>query len=352
MTYPFKKVLIVGDIHYGAHANSLDWLTEVENMFDNFLEPLIKKEQPDCLFFLGDIFENRQSLHIPTMHLAYNRFKKLSQIVDNIHIIAGNHDVFYKTRNDISSLSVLEHIPRLKIWFEPEIVKWSNKNVFLMPWRANEEIEKETISKIIKSNSINYIMCHATFKNAKLSQFSSIETGVELDPDFPQIISGHIHYHQQFSNLLYTGTPYQITRSDAYNKKGAYLLDIESSTLTFHENKTSAQFLTLNWSNIKNCKLKSILDEIKGNRVDLVVNYADSSNKKLLKFIEDARNITKSLTLLPEKSTVDNFDISQIKSLHDPRKILFDYIDNLDYDNSIIENLKNKVKHIYENLKN
>lgn len=54
----FEKLFLLSDIHFGVRANSLEWLNNQMNFFDNFYIPFLKKnaKKNDAFFFFRRLF--------------------------------------------------------------------------------------------------------------------------------------------------------------------------------------------------------------------------------------------------------------------------------------------------------
>ena len=61
-----KRVWILGDLHFGVRANSVEWLDIQKDFFENTFIPILKRDvRPgDVLVQVGDTFDNRQSINI------------------------------------------------------------------------------------------------------------------------------------------------------------------------------------------------------------------------------------------------------------------------------------------------
>ena len=77
-----KRVWVLGDLHFGVRANSVEWLEIQKDFFERlFIPNLIKNVQPgDVLVQVGDTFDNRQSINIKVLNYAVDLFDFLAQI--------------------------------------------------------------------------------------------------------------------------------------------------------------------------------------------------------------------------------------------------------------------------------
>ena len=144
----------------------MEWLEIQKQFFEEVFIPTLKKhvKPGDVLVQVGDTFDNRQSINIKVLNYAVNLFERLGEILP-VHIICGNHDIWAKGSNEVTSIDSLKWIPNIQIYKEPEILNWSGrKKVLLMPWRRDAEHEAETLAEY--PNSILY------FATQKLEVFT------------------------------------------------------------------------------------------------------------------------------------------------------------------------------------
>jgi DNA repair exonuclease SbcCD nuclease subunit len=303
MNIEAKRAFIVSDSHFGARSNSVEWLDEMMDWFENDFILRVKSEyRPgDVLIHCGDVFDNRQSVNLLVLHRAITLFEKLSEIfVDGIYIIAGNHDVMRKTSNDVSSLDCLKYIPKVNIIKEPAISLICGKNVLFMPWRTNDEEERKCI-ETFSDRKLDYLFCHTNIRNLRFDSRRDVEEGLLLEDikSFQRVYSGHIHWSQHRGNVTMVGNPYQMTRSDAGNQKGFYLLDFESNEETFFENNYSPKFVRIYLNKYIEKTVEELKRDCHHNRVDLYVPSNYLMKYQINPIIDILSEITKKLEVIP-----------------------------------------------------
>lgn len=310
-----KRAFIVSDTHFGARSNSVEWVEEMIDWFRSDFIPRVKSEYKpgDILVHCGDVFDNRQSINLLVLHEGMKLFEELSHIfVDGIYVIAGNHDVMRKTTNDVSSLDALRYIPRVNIIKEPIIATFPTTTALFMPWRTNEEEEKKCLEEFDIENC-NYLFCHTNIRNLRFDSRRDVEEGLMLDDivKFKRVYSGHIHWGQHRGNVTMVGNPYQMTRSDAGNPKGFYLLDIESGEETFFENNHSPKFVKIYINKFLDKTVEELISISKNNRVDLYVPSTYLVKYQVNSIIDILSTITKRLDVIPfEQDLYDELEES------------------------------------------
>jgi len=143
-----KRVWVLGDIHFGVRANSIEWLEIQKDFFENLFIPTLKKhvKPGDVLVQVGDTFDNRQSINIKVLNYAVSLFERLGEILP-VHIIVGNHDIWAKKSNEVTSIDTLKWIPNVQIYTDCQRYNWGGRKVLLMPWRRDSEHETETLAE-------------------------------------------------------------------------------------------------------------------------------------------------------------------------------------------------------------
>lgn len=354
LSKPVKRVWILGDIHFGVRANSLEWLDIQKDFFENHFIPTLEKHvQPgDVLVQVGDTFDNRQSINIRVLNYAVNLFERLGQILP-VHIIVGNHDIWAKKSNEITSIDSLKWIPNVHIYTDCQTYEWHDKKILLMPWRRDEEHEAETLADHMTSD---IVFCHSEVAGAKLNAKVKNEHGTSANAyaKFTRVYSGHIHYRQEQGKVLLVGTPYQLTRSDRGNIKGFYMVDLETMEETFYENHISPKFLKYNITQIFDMPLGQFKSQIENNFVDLFVPSSIATTNSLSHLVNKIQDISRRLdpTIYNEEDYIDKdfYDIDEIEEMYKNYNIMTlcnAYVDSMSHDDDMKQRLKEKLKDLY-----
>lgn len=289
-----RKINLVGDLHLGIKNNSIEWL-EIQKEF--LLDFLINKvdedfdQDRDVLFLEGDIFHSRESINVRIHDEALTIFKKLSEkFKRGVYIIIGNHDVYYKDRNVVHSLKAISHLAdNIHVFEKPEVLTINSTHNFLMlPWVE----DSNKITEIIKNNAAlcEYIVCHADIKGLRFNKWTKVEHGLEVNDlaSYTRVYSGHIHHRQEFKNVLYTGTPYQMDRGDRDNVKGFYQLDLTSSTIveTFIENTCSPVYKKYDILELLELSTTEVVNLLSNAFVDIMISVNFVNKFSVTRFLE------------------------------------------------------------------
>ena len=222
---------------------------------------------------------------------------KLSQkFKRGIYIIIGNHDVYYKDRNEVHSLKTLSHIAdNIHVFENPTVLTINGSHNFLMlPWIEDLNRLSNTVNDYI--NLCQYIVCHADIKGLKFNKWTQVEHGIEIEAldSYKRVYGGHIHHRQATRNVLYTGTPYQMDRGDMGNSRGFYQLDVSTPELTeeFVLNDLSPTFVKFDIMTVLEMTLSEIEHSFKNNFVDIMINVNFANRFSVTRFLEEISSAT------------------------------------------------------------
>lgn len=348
-----KRIWIVGDIHLGIRAASMDWFDISKKYFEEYLIPLIEKnyKEGDILLQLGDLFENRQTLNLKFNSYAIEVLERLGKMLP-VYIICGNHDIYYKKTNDVTSLDSIKYIPNIFLYKEPTMVQFGKTECLMMPWRADYKEEGITLDAFPKAE---YVFCHSEMQGVMLNRKSVQHEGTKVSKfkNYSRVYSGHIHYSQTIKNVVMVGNAYQMTRSDHNNPKGAYLLDLKTNEHTFYENKITPEFVKLNVMNILDMTIGEFKEKIRNNFVDLylpsdiLIKYNMSY---LINLVQDvARKIEPNI--YDEKTFIDIDNVTEeIQNGYknfDVLSLCNKWVENTPHDNDIKLKMKARLSQLY-----
>lgn len=282
-----SDAFIISDIHLGVRNNSISWQENIENYFDNFFIPLIKKYSSDESFvlILGDVFDDRKSISIDTLNLTMDILDKVSGILP-VYIILGNHDMFKRCDNNINSLKIFERHKYIHIIKKPTIVSHNiglhlDNHSLLLPHQGDVQKESQIISDFLDEYGSelkeypNLIFTHTDIAGLKYDNNKNINTGVVLKKNANiKLFSGHIHKRQETPKVTYVGSPYHLKRSDIGNDKGVYRINFlkPKDKPKFYKNTYSPIFQRIFYDNIIDLTIKDIKKIFKNNYNDIIIN--------------------------------------------------------------------------------
>lgn len=155
---------------------------------------------------------------------------------------------------------------------------------------------------------------------------------------FKKVYAGHIHIVQENKNFTFVGSPMQYDRGDYNDKKGVFILDTETDSHVFKENKVSPVFEKITLKEDNDLELLENVDW--NNYVDLKVSNSlliknDKLRRKLEKLMED--NSFSKVEYINDVEKVKNEDDEHIETLED-----FDFSDIKEIEKIILKYIKAK----------
>jgi DNA repair exonuclease SbcCD nuclease subunit len=320
-----SKVLILGDIHIGARSSSPVVSNYQIKFFEDELFPYMKKHNINTILQLGDLFDQRTN----TNHVIFNEWKKRffdALAIDNINMITllGNHDLASKSNLDVNSTTLLlEHYENIFIIDSPTEYDIYGMQFLLLPWICNSN--ETEITTAIKSSSS--IICAGHLELAGFSMQKGVESHGETNlkdyEQFDLVLSGHYHTRSKKKNVLYTGTPFELTWADYNDQKGFHIFDTNTHNIEFIKTKTKL-FTRIEYDDTVGIP---IIEDVKDAYVKLVVvNKKDPTKFEnfLLKLIAA---LPIDIKILDIETDFENVDISSDLKLDDTKTLIENFID-------------------------
>lgn len=324
--------IFISDIHFGIRSASEEWQTNISDYFYKWFIPYVESEikrleNNVCLIVLGDVFDDRKNLNLAVNDMAIDIFSQLAQLLP-VYVLNGNHDLYKRTNQGVTSLKSLKNISNLVLITEPTLISFvSKKTAIAIPYLG--DISKES-QCLVDNAKCNYAFMHTDIAKMKYDNGQNIIVGVDADAFGGNIYSGHIHKRQSYKNITYVGAPYQISRGDIGNKKGIYTLDVVADTVKFKENKFSPIFQKILIDNYLEMSTSEKIKVLTNNYTDIIVT--DSKKKYNIQEIYDLAAQTNAKRLMIIYNTAkDTINISEEElkdiSIED---LIEDTIDNLE----------------------
>lgn len=216
------KAIICGDLHIGIKNDSefIDYqILELNKFIDFTLKSDVKN-----VIFLGDIFHSRQTIDISILHKVLNCFERLWEL--NVYMLAGNHDVYFKTSNDINSLStILKKYNFTIIDKEPKSIIIDEERCIFVPWinKKNSDICLDSIKK----SSARFCFGHFAINDFHLVRGIKERNGLKQSvfKKFEKTFSGHFHLKDDQKNISFVGSFTQLDQNDYNDKKRIIKID-------------------------------------------------------------------------------------------------------------------------------
>ena len=232
------KIPIITDTHFGARNDSPVFMEYFMRFFDRVFFPWVEANQPQYILHLGDFLDRRKFVNFLTLNAVRDNFlRQLDKSGSTMLCILGNHDIFYKNKSEINSVSELfSKNENVVVFDKPDIIKLGKKKIALLPW-INKDNEEESL-KFIRETDAPILCGHLELHGYQVLRNTPFDGGMNADlfSKFEAVYTGHFHTRHSQGNIHYLGCPYQITMNDYGDKKGFHVLDTDTGELEFIPN--------------------------------------------------------------------------------------------------------------------
>lgn len=338
------KLAFLGDLHYGVRNDSEVFYNLQRVFFTEVFFPELKARGITKVIQVGDFFDRRQYINFKTLYYLKDYLPQLLEEYNiEMYVLIGNHDTALKSSNHINSpslllsdiphITVLENLCHLSLVEEDETF-----NISVIPWINNHNY-KESI-EFIANTPHQYVVGHFELKGFEMHRGHVSESGMDTDifDRFIKVISGHYHTKSDKGNILYTGTPYELTWSDWNDKKGFWVLDTKTHGLEFLPNPNTLYHRIEYWNmNGKEyIKIEPPTDSITGKYVKLICVKKDDEYmfeqylKKLAKDLPIDINVV--LSTIELDSNMEDTVESATKTLS---QLIIENINSISLDDTI-----------------
>ena len=342
---------ILGDCHFGARGDSLDFHKYFEKFYNEVLFPYLKANDIEVIFQMGDLFDRRKFINFNTLHLCREYFFDRCEILGiKVHTLLGNHDVAFKNTLEVNSTGLLLNEYNCVEYYDDfDTVEFDGVNIDVVPWICDDN-EKEIFQKMKESKSQ---ICFGHFEIAgfEMDRGNVCDHGLDkkLLSKYDMVLSGHFHHKSTNGNITYVGTPYEMTWSDYSDPKGFHIFDTNTREMEFVRNPfTMFNKITYDdsdtdfehWKNYdynekRNTYVKIVvLNKQNPFLFDHVIDNLYKAGVSDLSIVEDFNDLI-----------VEN-DEEIINQAEDTMTILSKYIDNLEIDVRP-EKLKTLIRELY-----
>ena len=232
------KVAIITDQHFGARNDSIQFLDYYEKFYDEVFFPKLKEEGITTLLILGDTFDRRKYINF----LTYKRskimfFGRLWQLGIKVHMLAGNHDTYFKNTNEVNSVELLlQEYNNINVIDHPAIIHVDNVPICMIPWICADNYDDSI--KTIQDTDAEICMGHFEISGFAMHRGMPSQEGLDrgIFRKFDYTFSGHYHHRSNADGIFYLGNPYELTWQDYNDTRGFHLFDLHSRQLDFVAN--------------------------------------------------------------------------------------------------------------------
>ena len=223
------KVGVICDTHWSARKSSRLFQDYFEQFYNNVFFPTLEQHGIDTIIHMGDAFDSRKSIDF--VGLDWTRKVVLEPLSKyKVHLITGNHDVYFKNSNKVNSPELLlKDYGNITTYSEPTEVNIGGLNILLLPWINSENQDKSF--KLIKNTRAKVAMGHLELQGFRVNKNLVMdEHGLEANifKNFKKVFSGHYHTRSDNGTVFYLGNPYEIYWNDVNDPRGFTIFDTET----------------------------------------------------------------------------------------------------------------------------
>jgi DNA repair exonuclease SbcCD nuclease subunit len=327
------KVAIITDQHFGARNDSIAFLDFFQKFYDDTFFPSLDAAGINTVLILGDTFDRRKYVNFYALDRAKKMFfDKLEERGIRVHMLAGNHDTYYKNTNDVNSPDLLlREYNNIDVIDSPETIVIDGTSICMMPWICPENYQ-ESIDEM-KNTKAEICMGHFEIAGFAMHRGMESHDGLskEIFDKFDMVFSGHYHHRSDDGHIYYLGNPYELTWQDFKDTRGFHLFDLERRELEFISNPNT-MFERVEYDD-KDCEPIDLdLIDLSGKYVKLVVvNKTDYY--KFDKFIQKLYNKgCYEIKIIEDFSEFEEGQMDEEINLEDTVSVLSNYVDSIETD--------------------
>lgn len=280
-----RKVAMFTDIHFGKKNNSTQHNQDCLDYVTWFCNEVKKDNQISHVVFMGDWFENRNSVNVMTMDYAGEAVKLLAALNLPIYIIIGNHDLYHRESRKVFSTKIFKEFTNITLVSEPLLIE---DKILVCPF-----LFKNEYSKLVEYANIPYWMGHFEFRNFVVT---GSDRRLEHGPDHKQfnkpkhIFSGHYHKRQATDNVIYIGNTFPMDYGDAWDDtRGMCVLNAVTGDVDFTDWLDCPKYRKVRLSDVlndptlifpKKCRVRCTVD------INIAYTEAQALREEMIKQLE------------------------------------------------------------------
>ena len=102
------KIALITDTHWGVRNDNIAFMDNSKKFLDEVFFPYLDANNIRTVVHLGDLVDRRKYINMQTAtRLRIDFLDKLANRGLDVHMIAGNHDTYFKNTNTVNALREL-----------------------------------------------------------------------------------------------------------------------------------------------------------------------------------------------------------------------------------------------------
>ena len=229
------KIALLTDTHFGARNDNLNFNDYFYEFYEGLFFPYLQQNNIKHCIHLGDLMDRRKYVSYRILKDFRERFiQPFMHLEIDLHILVGNHDIYFRNTNDVNSLQELlgGKYKNIHIYPEAQEINFDGFPILMMPW-INPQNEIYSFGMMDETKA-DTMVSHLEVVGFEMHGGHFSESGFDKSQfkKFDTIFSGHYHKKSDDGQIYYLGTPYQMTWSDYNWPKGFHVFDTETRELT------------------------------------------------------------------------------------------------------------------------
>lgn len=327
------NILIYSDVHFSQDSSIVrsmgeKYSTRLEYLIKslNWAEELAEKEKCACIINLGDTFDKSTLNAMEITALKEIKWSSLEHFV-----LVGNHDSNINSL-EYNSSEILSNISHFHIISRPEELLLNNSLLHFIPY-ITEDNRKTFNSYVDKSRDEelhierHIVFSHNNIKGFQFGKFKSPEGFdiQDIESNCDLYLNGHLHTPSFLTKkIVNIGNlcGQNFSENNFKTKHGAWILDIDTLSLTFYENPYALNFYKIE-INKQNPSLSSY--DI-GNNACLMIKCERTYVERLKEELNNRKDIVASKVIVYDENIINNTETNVKIEKVDYIKIFSDFI--------------------------
>ena len=232
------KILLITDQHFGVRNDNQSFINIYKKFYNDIVVPFIKVSKIDTVIALGDTFDKRRSINFMSLNEAKEMwFNPLEEMSVRMHMLTGNHDIYYKNTLRVNApRELLGEYNNIIVHDSLTTVNFDGLDILLLPWICDENRDRSF--REIQTSTARVCMGHLELNGFEAHPGHVMENGMDksIFSKFEKVFSGHYHMKSSRGNINYLGNPYQLYWNDYGCKRGFHVFDTDTLKTTFYRN--------------------------------------------------------------------------------------------------------------------
>ena len=232
------KILLITDQHFGVRNDNQYFIDHYKKFYGQVVLPFIDAYKIDTVIALGDTFDKRRSINFMSLEASKDMwFDPLAERNIRMHMLVGNHDIYYKNTLRINAPSeLLLGYSNITVHDRPTTVDFDSLPILFLPWICDENYDESL--RAIAESSASVAMGHLELNGFEAHPGHVMLNGMDVSMfrKFKKVFSGHYHMKSNRDNIYYLGNPYQLYWNDYGCKRGFHVFDTDTLKTTFYRN--------------------------------------------------------------------------------------------------------------------